>query len=198
MTDDDTVHRVARSKSYCRIAGRRRILMRSASTASKSGAIRPIRRSFKRRVAGLERSFARANSSSNRSSACPRSPLWGQRSVAGITCVLHTSLLDHKPSKLLIVTQIKIESRLGEECRVRNPWDGACMVQEVLRSGLLKDSKNPLFWIQDRVANKLRAIYADKGCSAGTTLDRIVSHRDASGFEFCTGRAEEAPRIGCT
>ncbi|MFN6412505.1 MAG: hypothetical protein ACK41S_11125, partial [Planctomycetota bacterium] len=31
-----------------------------------SGAIRPIRRSFKRRVVGLERSFAKANRSSNR------------------------------------------------------------------------------------------------------------------------------------
>ena len=29
------------------------------------------------------------------------------------------------------VSQIKIESRLGEECRMRNPWDRACIVQEI-------------------------------------------------------------------
>ena len=40
--------------------------MRCVSTESKSGAIRPIRRSFKRRVVALERSFAKANRSSTR------------------------------------------------------------------------------------------------------------------------------------
>ena len=61
-----------------------------------------------------------------------------------------------------------------------------------LRSGLLKDSENPLFRVQDCVPNELRSIDAYKGCSAGTTLDRIVTHHDASGFVFCSGRTEEA------
>ncbi|MBU6239285.1 MAG: hypothetical protein KGQ51_15800 [Planctomycetes bacterium] len=40
------------------------------------------------------------------------------------------------------VTQIKIESRLGEECRVRNPWDRACMVQET--DGPLRVMEGPV------------------------------------------------------
>lgn len=30
-----------------------------------------------------------------------------------------------------VVVQIEIESRRGEECRVRNPWDRSCIVQEI-------------------------------------------------------------------
>ncbi len=97
--------------------------MRFASTASKSGAIRPIRRSFKRRVAGLERSFARASSSSNRSGAqkvedapasvhapwrrngrlAPTAHLRGRR-ICGLASVANeilTLAVGHKPLQLL-------------------------------------------------------------------------------------------------
>ena len=86
--------------------------MRCASTASTSGAIRPIRRSFKQRVVGLERSFAKANSSSNRScaqkvDAAPDPVLAKDRPLGpahlwrGIACIRHSSSLGHKPLKLL-------------------------------------------------------------------------------------------------
>ncbi len=31
----------------------------------------------------------------------------------------------------LKVVSVEIESRLGEDCRLRNPWDRPCIVQEV-------------------------------------------------------------------
>ena len=97
--------------------------MRCVSTASKSSAIRPIRRWFKRRVVGLERSFAKVNSSSNRSGAqkvddapasvlapwrrngrlAPTAHLRGRR-ICGLASVANeilTRAVGHKPLKLL-------------------------------------------------------------------------------------------------
>ena len=87
--------------------------MRCASTASKNGAIRPIQRSFKRRVVALERSFAKANSSSNWSCAqkvddAPDPVLGQDRPFGanalwrGVACYRHAGSLGHKPLKLLI------------------------------------------------------------------------------------------------
>jgi len=126
--------------------------------------------------------------------------LVGKSGLGGFGMVFSKPLisLEHKTFRIGPAANVDLDLYLSaaEDDSVI-PYQHVTTRIKALRSGLLKDSKNPLFRIQDRVPNKLRAIDAYKGCSAGTTLDRIVTHHDASGFVFGTGRAEEA-QIGRT
>jgi hypothetical protein len=110
---------------YWDTVGRRRILMRCVSIESKSGAIRPIRRSFKQRVVGLERSFAKANRSSNRCRAqkvdAAPDPVLGQDRPfganalwRGVACYRNAGSLGHKPLKLLIGLTNAVNNRKPE------------------------------------------------------------------------------------
>lgn len=58
-------------------------------------------------------------------------PAWPENWNASFRLLARGGFLVSSQFDRGVVVQIEIESRWGEECRVRNPWDRACIVQEI-------------------------------------------------------------------
>ncbi|MFM7168366.1 MAG: glycosyl hydrolase family 95 catalytic domain-containing protein [Planctomycetaceae bacterium] len=58
-------------------------------------------------------------------------PAWPENWNASFRLLARGGFLVSSQFDRGVVVQIEIKSRRSEECRVRNPWDGACMVQEI-------------------------------------------------------------------
>jgi len=58
-------------------------------------------------------------------------PAWPKHWNASFRLLARGGFLVSSQFDMGAVVQIEIDSRRGEECRVRNPWDRACIIQEV-------------------------------------------------------------------
>jgi hypothetical protein len=64
-------------------------------------------------------------------------PAWPPQWDASFRLLARGGFLVFSESEAGRVTRVEIESRLGEDCRIRNPWSGRCAVRDA--SGILQE-----------------------------------------------------------
>ena len=83
-------------------------------------------------------------------------PAWPSEWEASFRLLVRGGFLVSSEMKEGKVTLVEIESRLGEECRLRNPWARTCVVSEINHGG--RELAGELLRFQTAAGSRYRCI----------------------------------------